>query len=74
MATSAVLGLATWSGVGDQFRRHSRSRQEVFMSSNEHKRREVLQALTVLPLMDLVMQPGKARAQTPGSPVRVQTV
>jgi len=44
------------------------------MSSNEHKRREVLQALTVLPLMDLVMQPGKARAQTPGSPVRVQTV
>ena len=43
------------------------------MSSNEHKRRDVLQALTVLPLMALAMQPGKARAQAPGSPVRVDT-
>ncbi len=41
------------------------------MSCDEHKRRDVLQALTVLPLMALAM--GKARAQTPGSPVRVDT-
>ena len=43
------------------------------MLSNAHKRRDVLQALTMLPLMTLALQPGKARAQTSGSPVKVDT-
>ncbi len=43
------------------------------MSSDEHKRRDVLQALTALPLMALAMLPGEAIAQPPASPVRVDT-
>jgi len=43
------------------------------MSNNEHKRRDILQAFTVLPLMAFAMQPGKARAQTQNGPVRVDT-
>jgi quercetin dioxygenase-like cupin family protein len=43
------------------------------MSNNEHKRRDVLQAFTVLPLMAFAMQSGKARAQTQNNLVRVDT-
>jgi quercetin dioxygenase-like cupin family protein len=43
------------------------------MSSNQHKRRDVLQAIASLPLISLAMQPYEAVAQAPGSPVRVDT-
>ena len=43
------------------------------MSSDARKRRDVLQALTMLPWMALAIQPGKVSAQSPGSPVRVDT-
>ncbi|WP_247349658.1 MULTISPECIES: cupin domain-containing protein [unclassified Bradyrhizobium] len=43
------------------------------MSSNEHKRRDVLQAIASLPLISLAMQPCEAIAQASGSPVRVDT-
>jgi hypothetical protein len=43
------------------------------MPSDEHKRRDVLQALATLPLMALAMQPGEAIAQTPGNAVKVDT-
>ena len=43
------------------------------MSSDEHVRRDVLQALAALPLMALALRPEEAAAQTGGSPVRVDT-
>ncbi len=43
------------------------------MTSDEPIRRDVLQALAALPLLALAMQPGKAGAQTAGSPVKVDT-
>jgi quercetin dioxygenase-like cupin family protein len=43
------------------------------MSSDEHMRRDVLQALAVLPLLALVARPGEAAAQAGGSPVKVDT-
>jgi quercetin dioxygenase-like cupin family protein len=43
------------------------------MSSEEHIRRDVLQALAVLPLLALVTRSGEAAAQAGGSPVKVDT-
>jgi quercetin dioxygenase-like cupin family protein len=43
------------------------------MSTNEHMRRDVLQALATLPLMALVARSSEAAAQTGGSPVKVDT-
>ena len=43
------------------------------MSGEEQKRREVLQALAVVPLLALAMRPGAASAQAGGSPVKVDT-
>jgi len=43
------------------------------MSSDEHVRRDVLQALAALPLMALALRPDEAAAQAGGSPVRVDT-
>jgi quercetin dioxygenase-like cupin family protein len=43
------------------------------MSSDEHMRRDVLQALTTLPLLALVTRSGDAAAQASGNPVRVDT-
>ena len=43
------------------------------MSSDEHMRRDVLQAIGALPLLALVTRPGEAAAQATGSPVRVDT-
>ena len=43
------------------------------MSTDEHKRRYVLQALATLPLIGLVARSGSAVAQTGGSPVKVDT-
>ena len=43
------------------------------MSSHEQNRRDVLQVLAALPLIALAMHPDEAIAQTPGSPVKVDT-
>ena len=43
------------------------------MSSDEHIRRDVLQALAALPLLALVTRSGEAAAQAGGSPVKVDT-
>ena len=43
------------------------------MSSDQHKRRYVLQALAALPLMGLVTRSREAAAQTGASPVKVDT-
>jgi quercetin dioxygenase-like cupin family protein len=43
------------------------------MSSEELKRRDILQALSMLPVVGLAMLPDKAKAQGAGSPVKVDT-
>ena len=43
------------------------------MSGEEHKRRDILQAITMLPLLGSVIGSGQARAQTAGTPVKVDT-
>src|SRR5256885_9312672 len=43
------------------------------MSSDQHIRRDVLQALATLPLMALAIRPDEATAQTGGTPVKVDT-
>ena len=43
------------------------------MTSDEPIRRDILHALTVLPLAALLGQVSEATAQTPGSPVKVDT-
>ena len=43
------------------------------MPTDEHMRRDVLQALATLPLMALVARSGEAAAQTGASPVKVDT-
>jgi quercetin dioxygenase-like cupin family protein len=47
--------------------------QEIAMVNNENIRRDVLQALAILPLIGLTARVGKAAAQTAGSPVKVDT-
>jgi quercetin dioxygenase-like cupin family protein len=47
--------------------------KEVFMSGDEHKRRDILQAITMLPLLGSLIGSGQARAQTAGTPVKVDT-
>jgi len=43
------------------------------MSGDEHKRRDILQAITMLPLMGSLIGSGQARAQTAGALVKVDT-
>ena len=43
------------------------------MSSDQHMRRDVLQALATLPLIALAMRPDEATAQAGGTPVKVDT-
>jgi quercetin dioxygenase-like cupin family protein len=43
------------------------------MANNENIRRDVLQALAILPLIGLAARAGEAAAQTTGSPVKVDT-
>ena len=43
------------------------------MSSDEHKRRDILQALAIFSFTRLLMQADKATAQPQGSPVKVDT-
>jgi len=43
------------------------------MAINEHIRRDILQALAILPLIGLAAHAGEAAAQTAGSPVKVDT-
>lgn len=43
------------------------------MSGEEHKRRDMLQAITMLPLLGSLIGSGQARAQTAGTPVKVDT-
>jgi len=43
------------------------------MAINEHIRRDILQALAILPLIGLAARAGEAAAQTAGSPVKVDT-
>ena len=43
------------------------------MSGDEHKRRDILQAITMLPLLGSLIGSGQARAQTAGTPVKVDT-
>jgi quercetin dioxygenase-like cupin family protein len=43
------------------------------MSTDEHKRRDILQAFATLALMGLVARSGEAAAQTGNSPVKVDT-
>jgi quercetin dioxygenase-like cupin family protein len=47
--------------------------QEIAMAINEHIRRDILQALAILPLIGLAAHAGEAAAQTAGSPVKVDT-
>jgi quercetin dioxygenase-like cupin family protein len=47
--------------------------QEVTMTNNEHIRRDVLQALAILPLIGLAGRADEAAAQAAGSPVKVET-
>jgi quercetin dioxygenase-like cupin family protein len=47
--------------------------KEVFMSGDEQKRRVILQAVTMLPLMGSLIGSGQARAQTGATPVKVDT-
>jgi hypothetical protein len=43
------------------------------MANNENIRRDVLQALAILPLIGLAARADEAAAQTAGSPVKVDT-
>ena len=43
------------------------------MYGDEQKRRDILQAFAMLPLIAAAMRPGAARAQAGGSPVKVDT-
>src|SRR5690349_16686025 len=47
--------------------------QEIAMANNDHVRRDVLQAIAILPLIGLIARAGDAAAQTAGSPVKVDT-
>jgi len=47
--------------------------QEVAMANNDKIRRDVLQALAILPLIGVAARAGEAAAQAAGSPVKVDT-